>query len=136
MKEHVYSRNNLESDNLFGKIFLNFMFFKRLHSGPQADMILFCVGYNQIALRRSRHRIFSHIIPVLLTRTGICFSKYGSGRTGTGIFGRTGFQCKTGIPAGTRIHQMKFRPNQNCIKVKKLMNNTKVKSVQFVYDVR
>ena len=52
------------------------------------------------------------------------------------VLARTGFQCKTGIPAGTGIHQMKFRPNRNCIKVKKLMNNTKVKRVQLVYDVR
>ena len=47
------------------------------------------IGYDRIALRRSRNwnRIFSHIILVLLTGTGICFSKSGSGRTGTGIFG-------------------------------------------------
>ena len=44
------------------------------------------------------------------------------------------YQCLS--QAGTGNHRMKFRPNRNCIKVKKLMNNTKVKRVQLVYDVR
>ena len=46
------------------------------------------VGYDRIALRRSRNRnwIFHNIIPVLLTGTGICHCKSGSGRTGTGVF--------------------------------------------------
>ena len=46
------------------------------------------VGYDRITLRRSRNRnqIFYYLIPVLLTGTGICHGKSGSGRTGTGFF--------------------------------------------------
>ena len=33
-----------------------------------------------------RNRIFYYLIPVLLTGTGICHCKSGSGRTGTGFF--------------------------------------------------
>ena len=46
------------------------------------------LGYDRITLRRSRNRnrIFHYLIPVLLTGTGICHGKSGSGRTGTGFF--------------------------------------------------
>ena len=46
------------------------------------------LGYDRIALRRSRNRnrIFYYLIPVVLTGTGICHGKSGSGRTGTGFF--------------------------------------------------
>ena len=46
------------------------------------------VGYDRIALRRSRNRnrIFSYLIPVLPTGTGIFEDNSGSGSTGTGIF--------------------------------------------------
>ena len=44
------------------------------------------LGYDRIVLRRSRNRIFSYLIPVLPTGTGIFYDKSGSGSTGTGIF--------------------------------------------------
>ena len=43
-------------------------------------------GYDRIALRRSRNRIFVYLFPVLLTGTGIFTGQSGSGVTGTGFF--------------------------------------------------
>ena len=44
------------------------------------------LGYDRIALRRSRNRIFDYLIQVLLTGTGIFTGQSSSGVTGTGFF--------------------------------------------------